>query len=289
MFFRLNLDKPLEFSTFHRYTNDEFRLWIQQTTEPLSILFIDQGNLSLLINETTEHLNNMNWLLLPKDYEIKISNIDKDFTCQIISFNSENNIITSFSPFLNEKSRYGMTIPQIGKITNKDSINGILKNIFSTKNQKNQLELNINYLISNLLVTVSTQFIQVISDNQQKPVPAKFDWILNWITTHIEDSLNVTDIADKFDITPEYLTHLFNKYQNVSTIKFINQMKISKAKDLLITTNLSIKQIALYLNFQNIKYFMRLFKQETSLTPTKFRNMYSTPFINSLDNQNQEL
>ena len=68
----------------------------------------------------------------------------------------------------------------------------------------------------------------------------------------------------------------------MSTLNFIHNLKISRAKDLLITTNMSIKQIGYYLSYDNIKYFMRLFKKKTGFTPSEFRNNFSSqlPVIN---------
>ena len=90
-------------------------------------------------------------------------------------------------------------------------------------------------------------------------------------------------IADHFDISPTYLTLLFRTHENQTTIAYINQIKIEQAEQLLLTTDLSIKQIADQLSFQNEKYFFRVFKKVTQTTPSKFRNSYSRTYLNNIN------
>lgn len=49
-------------------------------------------------------------------------------------------------------------------------------------------------------------------------------------------------------------------------------IKINTSKELLRFTNLSIKEIANKVGFENSLYFSRLFKQETNLSPSEYRN-----------------
>jgi AraC-type DNA-binding domain-containing proteins len=84
-------------------------------------------------------------------------------------------------------------------------------------------------------------------------------------------------------MTPIYLTRLFKTYENTTTVHFINSVKIKQAEELLLTTDKSIKEIAYELSFSNEKYFLRIFKQITSLTPSNFRNSYSKTYLNNIE------
>jgi AraC-like DNA-binding protein len=63
----------------------------------------------------------------------------------------------------------------------------------------------------------------------------------------------------------------FKAYTGVSPAQYQIQLRINKAKDLLITTNQSFKELAQELGFESTDYFFRLFKQKTGFTPSEFR------------------
>lgn len=63
----------------------------------------------------------------------------------------------------------------------------------------------------------------------------------------------------------------FKEYTGVSPAQFQIQLRINRAKDLLITTNQSFKELAHEMGFESIDYFFRLFKQKTGFTPSEFR------------------
>ncbi|HAZ04287.1 MAG: hypothetical protein A2W90_23090 [Bacteroidetes bacterium GWF2_42_66] len=63
----------------------------------------------------------------------------------------------------------------------------------------------------------------------------------------------------------------FKEYTGVSPAQYQIQLRINKAKDLLITTNQSFKELAHELGFESTDYFFRLFRQKTGFTPSEFR------------------
>ncbi|MDT6979252.1 AraC family transcriptional regulator [Levilactobacillus zymae] len=135
----------------------------------------------------------------------------------------------------------------------------------------------LNYSFNLLLITLSKQFIrkiQQISNSPTSQSDSHFEKIERYITDHIHERLVISKIAQKFEITPEYLTSLFRKNEHITAIKYIHFLKISGAKDLLIRTTMSVKQVALYFGFTNIKYFYRLFKKETGITPSEYRQLF---------------
>ena len=63
----------------------------------------------------------------------------------------------------------------------------------------------------------------------------------------------------------------FKEYTGVSPAQYQIQLRINKAKDLLIASSLPIKEIAHNLGFETTDYFLRLFKQKTGFTTSEFR------------------
>lgn len=94
---------------------------------------------------------------------------------------------------------------------------------------------------------------------------------LKYIHTHINNTINLTDLAELSCVSEDHFIRLFKKELNQTPIKYIHAKKIEKAQLLLITTKFSIRAIAMELAMDNISYFNKIFKQHTGKTPLEYR------------------
>lgn len=83
----------------------------------------------------------------------------------------------------------------------------------------------------------------------------------------------VKDYASKLSVTPKHLTEIVKDQTGKTALETIHQLKIGYAKGLLKQTNLSVKQIAFELGFDNPEYFNVFFKKLTGETPNQFRQI----------------
>lgn len=98
-----------------------------------------------------------------------------------------------------------------------------------------------------------------------------FNDILEYINSNFEKSMRLDDCASQFHINATYISRMFKKYTNVSFITYINELKIKKAVELLRDTDLSIKEIAQKVGYNNINYFYKSFKAIIGTTPKIFK------------------
>lgn len=94
--------------------------------------------------------------------------------------------------------------------------------------------------------------------------------ILLYLGDHLGESLTLNDIAEKFYISSYHLSHLFKKYMGMTCIECVHWMRIEKAKDLLINTNKSIKEISEQTGYSNLNNFYMHFKKLTGMTPKSY-------------------
>lgn len=81
----------------------------------------------------------------------------------------------------------------------------------------------------------------------------------------------VQHFADALHVSPAYLGDMLRSLTGQTTQQHIHHSLIEKAKQLLLTTSLSINETAFQLGFEYPQYFSRLFKSKTGLTPAAFR------------------
>ena len=78
-------------------------------------------------------------------------------------------------------------------------------------------------------------------------------------------------LAAQVNLSPSRFIHLFTQMHRVSPIRFLNALRVSKAKEFLGNDGMSVGDVSRMTGFQNPQYFCRLFHKETGLTPTEYR------------------
>lgn len=85
----------------------------------------------------------------------------------------------------------------------------------------------------------------------------------------------VVYIAEKLNISPNYLSGLLKALTGQNTQQHIHEKLIEKAKEKLSTTALSVSEIAYELGFEHPQSFSKLFKTKTNLSPVEFRQAFN--------------
>ena len=85
----------------------------------------------------------------------------------------------------------------------------------------------------------------------------------------------VACVAEKLNISPNYLSGLLKVLTGQSTQQHIHEKLIEKAKEKLSTTALSVSEIAYELGFEHPQSFSKLFKTKTNLSPFEFRQAFN--------------
>lgn len=86
---------------------------------------------------------------------------------------------------------------------------------------------------------------------------------------------SVQYIADNLNISPKYLGSMLKQLTGLSTQQHIHEKLISKAKEILSTTELSVSEIAYSLGFEHPQSFSKFFKAKTNKSPLEFRQSFN--------------
>lgn len=96
--------------------------------------------------------------------------------------------------------------------------------------------------------------------------------IIGYLYFHIEDKITLDDIAKDLNLSVGYLSTTFKKSIGTTVMKYFKQIKIDRAKVLLITTDKSILEISTLLCFCDQGNFTKTFKSILGMTPLEYRN-----------------
>ena len=91
-----------------------------------------------------------------------------------------------------------------------------------------------------------------------------------YISTHVLDKLSVPVVAKGAEVSPSYLTALFQKHLQISPGEYIRRIKLQESKQLIREGNLNFTQIAELLQYSTVHHFSRQFKDKFGITPTEY-------------------
>ncbi|QHD92569.1 helix-turn-helix domain-containing protein [Citrobacter freundii] len=103
---------------------------------------------------------------------------------------------------------------------------------------------------------------------------ALFEAIRNYIDERYASPLTRESVAQAFYISPNYLSHLFQKTGAIGFNEYLNHTRLEHAKTLLKGYELKIKEVAHICGFVDSNYFCRLFRKNTERSPSEYRRQY---------------
>jgi AraC family transcriptional activator of pobA len=129
-----------------------------------------------------------------------------------------------------------------------------------------------------LLLNYSKRFYErqfITRKNNNHQLLAKFEQFLNDYFNQEQAAKNglltVHQIAEAMNLSPNYLSDLLRVHTGQNTQQHIHEKLISKAKEKLSSTQLSVSEIAYILGFEHAQSFSTLFKKKTDMAPLEFR------------------
>jgi len=82
--------------------------------------------------------------------------------------------------------------------------------------------------------------------------------------------LGLDTFAEKYRLTPEYISNLFAKETNMTFSNYLKQLRLEKAKELILNTDMKIYEVACRVGYPDQKYFSKVFKEYTGTSAKQF-------------------
>lgn len=101
--------------------------------------------------------------------------------------------------------------------------------------------------------------------------------VKKYIKEHIKEKLTLNNVAEVFNISPNYLSVLFSKYNDIGFTDYINHSKIETAKQMMSDGDYKIYEISDILGFESAFYFSRVFKKIAGVSPRDYINKNCNP------------
>jgi AraC-like DNA-binding protein len=97
----------------------------------------------------------------------------------------------------------------------------------------------------------------------------------DYIREHFSTITSLREVSDQVGISPDFLRHTFKKLRAKSIVRYLNEVRIDRVKELLTHSRLSLKQIAPICGFNNEYYLSTVFRRLSGTVPGQYRRSLS--------------
>lgn len=169
----------------------------------------------------------------------------------------------------------------IPMVTVKEAISRIAK----TLGEISQQQWNIRKLLyASSHDELKSLFLEQLNQHLDNFIMTKGYWtdhpevnkVIQYMLENYHLDISVRSMAKYVSMDETYFSHLFKKKTGETLIKYLQKIRVYKAKYELSHTDLSIQEIGLRVGFQNTNYFNRIFKRFTASTPGEYRKKFKS-------------
>lgn len=127
-----------------------------------------------------------------------------------------------------------------------------------------------NALAKALLAELSRQCEKAEEPQKSKRLADLF----GYVDLHFTEDLSLSVLAEYFGYNPKYLSRVFKREKGKGLSFYLTEKRVEKAKGMLSSGTLPVKEVALRCGFSDEYYFMRVFRKKTGLSPSAYRKAF---------------
>lgn len=295
MFYEIKLENFPIVTQYYTVTRNT--VW-QITDKDNILIIIENGECIISCNGETHTLKKGDVFLVPANQSYKRQPIGDSFcTMRYIHFSHSEKFLEKDVEEINNNLRlikenmdYEILSGEINTsyfhtiyLKNHTTIDNFSKFLKLTKeirlySNKKQLLCNLQSSITlcNILLSLSFYVTESFSSDFQPAkstaVPPNLRRAIEYITEHYSEQIKLDELANHCNVSKQQLIRYFKSSMNTTPINYITEYKLARAKELLFNQpQLSVKEIAAELGFDNQRYFSRVFVSHNNETPTNYR------------------
>ncbi len=157
----------------------------------------------------------------------------------------------------------------------------LVKTLFSYENHRSSLHFMSPFEGARLVMDILTDLgnYTLPEENRKKAPPRLVKRAQEYIHNNIDKMISIEDVAGECGISREHLSRVFKEQLGESPSSYLSKRRMERACRLLISTNLSCKEIAARVGYDSAVSFNRTFKRLVKMTPGELRIAGYSPQI----------
>jgi len=110
---------------------------------------------------------------------------------------------------------------------------------------------------------------------EERTMPEVVQQIRRFLLEHYAENIRLDTLSQQFSVSKYHLQRVFKKYIGQSPLEFLTGVRMTRAKELLRTTDMPVGDIAYAVGMENASYFVSKFRTLEDITPHKYRRYWS--------------
>jgi YesN/AraC family two-component response regulator len=163
----------------------------------------------------------------------------------------------------------------IYKLNDPEIVEKYMEELFLIYTRNSRMEM---YDFSRVLYDILLEFPKSTTQQNERFIQNqnnKVHLVMDYINQHYNEPIVLSDLAEKVQLSKEYLCQLFKKINGFPIFDYITDVRLANAKTLLIKDrNEKIKNISRICGYEDVSYFGMVFKKKEGMTPAKFRELH---------------
>ena len=125
--------------------------------------------------------------------------------------------------------------------------------------------------IDNLKISMYMENVSQEPEEQEERI---INSITRFIQEHLAEEMSLSVLSEEFHMNPQYISQLFKNEIGVGFLAYLTSIRMEKAKKLLLSTSLSIGEVAEQSGYGDYRVFTKVFKKSEGITPSQYRREF---------------
>ena len=228
---------------------------------PMSeLLYVEQGSLHSVAEGRKQYLQQGDFVIYgPNQWHMQYADTDVSPRCLRIFFEMNGDM----TPLLHRKfTASGISATLFGQL------------LLELERREAYVDEMILTLLNQLILLLLRQVEgKALPDNRMKGEYRIIHQTQSFVSAHVWEDLSVPFVAHHVDMSPSYLTALFQKHLAISPGEYIRRVKLQESKRLIRENKLNFTEIAAELQYSTVHHFSRQFKEKFGMTPSEYAKL----------------
>jgi AraC-like DNA-binding protein len=160
-------------------------------------------------------------------------------------------------------------------VSNPELLLSKIRRVLSAAMSEDALKsLDCSVLVYDVLISL-VKYISIEGSDSVLQKHAKLKPVFDFIEKNYERPITLKDLSKIINVTPQYLCTLFKNTLNTRVFEYINNVRIQKSKELILThRNKQINEIYKLAGFEDFSYFCSVFRKIEKTSPGEFKSFH---------------
>ena len=147
----------------------------------------------------------------------------------------------------------------------------IILRMLELKEETKNRRLFSRQIIENIISEIVIAMIRKSTVTQISAAPLPVQQAIAYLNEHFLEKITLEELACRLSFSPNYLGHLFTTQIGCTFNDYLNTLRLKYACSLLLSSAISVKEIAYISGYSSVEYFMYAFKKKMHMTPGEYR------------------